>query len=73
MARCKVCGKELKDPVSVRLGIGPVCLAKQRGSKPKLVVSVYNLPPLFDLAKKDEENADQGGNPELPESPEHNS
>lgn len=26
--RCRVCGRELKDPESVRLGIGPDCRAK---------------------------------------------
>jgi len=26
--RCLICGRRLTDPVSVRRGIGPVCLAR---------------------------------------------
>ncbi|AYJ74809.1 MULTISPECIES: DUF6011 domain-containing protein [Thermus] len=29
MARCSVCGRELKDPRSIARGIGPVCARKQ--------------------------------------------
>ena len=26
--RCSKCGRELKDPESIKMGIGPVCRAK---------------------------------------------
>lgn len=31
MNTCRKCGKGLSDPKSIRLGIGPVCLLKERG------------------------------------------
>ena len=29
-ARCQICGRRLSDPVSIRRGMGPSCLARQR-------------------------------------------
>jgi len=31
--RCRKCGRKLTDPVSVRIGLGPVCRGKARGIK----------------------------------------
>lgn len=31
MNRCEACGRRLVDPESMRLGLGPVCLERQRG------------------------------------------
>lgn len=28
MIRCRICGRELKDPESVKRGVGPVCWKK---------------------------------------------
>ena len=30
LAKCRVCGRTLKDPISIKIGIGPVCLGKKR-------------------------------------------
>jgi len=30
LAKCQVCGRTLKDPISIKIGIGPVCLSKKR-------------------------------------------
>ena len=30
LAKCRVCGRTLKDPTSIKIGIGPVCLGKKR-------------------------------------------
>ena len=30
LAKCQVCGRTLKDPISIKIGIGPVCLGKKR-------------------------------------------
>jgi hypothetical protein len=29
-AKCRVCGKPLNNPVSIRMGVGPICLARER-------------------------------------------
>jgi len=31
--RCRRCGKSLKNPQSIRLGIGPVCLMREIGER----------------------------------------
>lgn len=28
--KCLICGRRLSDPVSIRMGVGPICLARQR-------------------------------------------
>ena len=28
--KCQICGRRLSDPVSIRMGMGPICLARQR-------------------------------------------
>lgn len=30
LAKCRVCGRTLKDPISIKIGVGPVCLGKKR-------------------------------------------
>jgi len=30
LAKCRVCGRTLKDPTSIKIGVGPVCLGKKR-------------------------------------------
>jgi len=30
MASCNICGKPLTDPISIELGIGPVCYVKKK-------------------------------------------
>lgn len=30
LAKCRVCGRTLKDPTSIKIGVGPVCLSKKR-------------------------------------------
>jgi hypothetical protein len=54
---CRRCGKVLKNPISIRLGIGPVCLEKETG-KPKgsRITALHSstIPRLFDIKKKEE-------------------
>jgi hypothetical protein len=33
--KCSVCGKPLSDPVSVKIGIGPICRIKLKNNEPK--------------------------------------
>ena len=41
VTRCRVCGRRLTDPESVKLGVGPVCLRRlkqlldERGEEPE--------------------------------------
>ncbi len=48
---CRKCGRALKNPQSVRLGIGPVCLAKEIGQRrPKrIILHSAIIPRLFDV------------------------
>jgi len=52
--RCQICGRRLSDPVSIRMGMGPICLTRQtmkirKTSKHKQEVVEGNdvLPPKF--------------------------
>ena len=51
-ARCQICGRRLSDPVSIRMGIGPTCLARQRmkirkTNKQEVAKGNDVLPPKF--------------------------
>ncbi len=53
---CIKCGKILKNPVSIRLGIGPICLSRQIGlHHPKRFSPMSSdiIPRLFDIEKKE--------------------
>jgi len=50
LAKCRVCGRTLKDPTSIKIGIGPVCLGKKR-------VTVKRINNKTKKTKTDEENA----------------
>lgn len=65
MIKCRKCGRNLKNPVSVRLGIGPTCLRKELGPKlyPARKGIIYPK-----LLKEDEENIRQDRDPKLPVS-----
>lgn len=50
--RCQICGRRLSDPVSIRMGMGPTCLARQRmkikkRNKQEVTEGNYVLPPQF--------------------------
>ncbi len=50
--RCQICGRRLSDPVSIRMGMGPICLARQRmkirkTSKQEVIEGNDVLPPKF--------------------------
>ncbi len=64
MHSCRKCGRPLRNPTSVRLGIGPVCLRKEIGERlPKRVILLSTvIPRLFDLEIEEgkETNADKG-------------
>lgn len=61
--KCRVCGRALKNPTSVRMSIGPVCLMRERGQLRKRVFEDPVYPRLLDVPKieksKDDENAEQ--------------
>jgi hypothetical protein len=42
---CRVCHRELKNPKSIRMGIGPVCLAKEK--KEEMELKTTMVPPKF--------------------------
>ncbi len=50
LAKCRVCGRTLKDPTSIKIGIGPVCLGKKR-------VTVKRINNKTKKTKTDEEDA----------------
>lgn len=50
--RCQICGRRLSNPVSIRMGMGPSCLARQRMkirkiSKQEVAEGNDVLPPKF--------------------------
>jgi len=50
--KCQICGRRLSDPVSIRMGMGPSCLARQRIkirkiSKQEISEGNDVLPPKF--------------------------
>lgn len=54
---CRKCGKPLKNLTSVKLGIGPVCLAKELGKiKPRTTGNDLAYPKIL----KDDAHADEG-------------
>ena len=59
---CRICGRMLKDPKSVSIGIGPVCLAREtRRIRTSVVINSKIIPRLFDLEEITdvEENRDR--------------
>jgi len=59
MPPCKKCGRALKNLISIRLGIGPVCLAKeQEKQKNRLMILgvLLNYPKILE----DDEYVDKG-------------
>ncbi len=59
---CSVCGRLLKDPKSIAMGIGPVCLSKAGVKKiRRTVIHSTVIPRLFDLEEITyvEENRDR--------------
>lgn len=63
IAKCRICGKPLKNWTSIRLGIGPVCLAKLRGEEIAAMRSDGLIPPKFCgfLFSKDLKNIQEVG------------
>ncbi len=50
--KCQICGRRLSDPVSIRMGMGPICLARQRmkirkTSKQEVAEGIGIQPPKF--------------------------
>lgn len=69
ISSCHICGRELRNPKSIALGVGPVCLARitpMRRTRHPSVLKSDIIPKLFDL--EEEENVDQSRNRELPKS-----
>ncbi len=58
LAKCRVCGRTLKDPISIKIGVGPVCLGKRVTVKRKIdEENAGILPPQFrgfELGKKED-------------------
>ncbi len=50
-AKCRVCGRRLRDPVSIRRGVGPICLAREKmktiRNRKASSESIGTLPPKF--------------------------
>jgi len=64
---CRICGRTLKDPKSVSIGIGPVCLAREtRRIRTSVVINSKIIPRLFDL--EDEQNVEKDRDKELSKS-----
>lgn len=58
--KCRKCGKDLRNPVSRRLGIGPVCLKKEQGLSLRQALILHEgirYPELL----KEEEHANKSG------------
>ena len=66
-ATCSKCGRILKNPKSIAMGIGPVCLAKtEKKRRRQSVLKSATIPRLFYL--EEEENVDESGDRKLPKS-----
>ncbi len=58
---CRKCHRQLKNPVSVSLGIGPVCLLRERVQQAETCLSYPKL------LGGDENSDNKGGSGKLPE------
>lgn len=43
LPKCRMCGRALKNPESVRLGIGPVCLMREIGQRTSKKSALHSL------------------------------